>query len=338
MLDRVAVAVTAPRDPSVAPDNRWADPKNVFNEPVDRILDAFEEDCRRTFFGGLASPVFYPNFGPDAFSAFLGVPMHYSEDSKNTSWIDWKSPLLADFRNPSSLAIRDDNVFYRKSLEYYRKAVQRGKNRYITGITDLHGGFDSLCVLRGGPDVAVMDMVDDPDGVRKTMKRMEEVWLKIYNDYWAVVNGKQPGSDTWMHIYAPGKMYPVQNDLSCLVSAPMYREFFLEELLTEIAYLDYSIYHLDGVEALQHLDLLLDIPRLNAIQWVMGARNVAGGIKPWIPLYQKIQAKKKAIVVYPKPEELDLVLEHLQPEGLLIQMGCASEEEAKTVLARLGWK
>ena len=55
-------------------------------------------------------------------------------------------------------------------------------------------------------------------------------------------------------------------------------------------------------------------------------------------LYQKIQAKKKSIVVYPTVEEIPLVLKNLKPEGLLIQVGCSSEDEAKVVMAQLGWK
>jgi hypothetical protein len=118
----------------------------------------------------------------------------------------------------------------------------------------------------------------------------------------------------------------------------MYREFFLEELVSEIESLDYSIYHLDGVEAIQHLDLLLEIPKLNAIQWVRGARFSKESISRWFPLYRKIQAKKKSIVVYSSVEEIPLVLENLKPEGLLIQVGCFDEDEARAVMAQLGWK
>ncbi len=103
-------------------------------------------------------------------------------------------------------------------------------------------------------------------------------------------------------------------------------------------YRGYSIYHLDGPQALQHLDILLDIPKLNAIQWVSGARADKESISRYLPLYKKIQEKKKSIVVYPKIEEVDIVLENLKPEGLLISLGCTSEEQAKEVMKKLGWR
>ena len=107
--------------------------------------------------------------------------------------------------------------------------------------------------------------------------------------------------------------------------------------MNEINYLDYSIYHLDGPDALKHLDMILEIPRLNAVQWVPGAGMVKEGVARWIPIYRKIQAKKKAIQVFCQSAEVDFVLESLKPEGLLIFTSCSSEKEAKELLSHTGW-
>ncbi len=336
-LDRIAVMITAPAAGCPQVGAMWHKPAFVASEPIDRILDEYEKEVGHIYWGGLAVPQFCPNFGPDVFSGFLGVSMNYSKQSDSTSWADWHSCFLKDYSCISDLQISDGNPLYRKNLELTRLAAERGKGRYIVGNTDLHAGFDSLAVLRGGPDRASMDLIENPEGVQKAMKALFKAWKKVWDDYYGIVKDVQPGTTAWIGIWAPGKMYPVQNDFSCLVSPKMYREFFLEGLLAEIEYLDYSIYHLDGPEALQHLDILLDIPKLNAIQWVAGARSEQEGIGKWIPLYKKIQEKKKAIVVYPKVEEIDLVIENLKPEGLLIAMSCSSEEEAKALMKKLGW-
>ncbi|HOL22518.1 MAG TPA: hypothetical protein PLQ41_06675 [bacterium] len=335
VLDRIAVMVTAPKKKNL--ENQWGIPRFVATQPSEVIIDSFERYAKDVFFGGLAVPYFWPNFGPDVFSAFLGAELHYSEKSDITSWADWKNPVLSDYNNLELLTISDDNPVYKKYISILKLAVEKGKGRYLVGITDIHAGFDSLCVLRGGPDRGCMDLIEYPEDVKKAMKVLFKAWKKVYDDYWSIVKDAQKGSTTWISIWAPGKMFPVQNDLSCLVSPAFYREFFLEELLWEIEYLDYSIYHLDGVEALQHLDILLDIPKLNAIQWVSGAKFSKESIERWIPLYKRIQAKKKAIVVYPRIEEIDTVLENLRPEGLLIAAGCRNQEEAEAVLKKLGW-
>jgi len=337
MLDRVAVSITAPREGKRSEWGDWFKPSFVAAEPAEKVLDCFEKNAEHTYYGGLAVPLFWPNLGPDVFSAFLGVKMNYSEDSGDTSWADWTHPHLDSYEKTEDLRISDENPFYKKNMELIRLAADKGKGRYLTGATDMHAGFDSLAVLRGGPDKAVLDLLDNPDGVKKAMRVLHKAWRKVYEDYYSIVKDIQPGTSTWMPIFAPGRMYAVQNDFSCLVSPAMYREFLLEELVSEIESLDYSIYHLDGKEALQHLDILLEIPGLNGIQWVPGARFSDSGIAKWLPLYKRIQEKKKSIVVYPKIDEINLVLENLKPEGLLISTDAGSEQEAEAVLKKLGW-
>lgn len=83
--------------------------------------------------------------------------------------------------------------------------------------------------------------------------------------------------------------------------------------------------------------MILEIPRLNAVQWVPGAGMAKEGVAKWIPVYQKIQTKKKAIQVFCQPDEVDLVLDNLKPEGVLIFTTCFSEKEAKELLLHTGW-
>ena len=339
VLDRAAISVTAPR--KELPQDRvvWSEPYLPFQESTERLIDRFEDECRSTFFGGLSTPSFFPNFGPDAISAFLGAELKFSKDSRNTSWIDWSQPVLKDYRDLSCLKIDEDSPLYRRNLEIISKGVERGKGKFFVGAIDLHGGFDALAALRGGPDRAAMDLIENPEGVKEAMKKLSAAWRKVSEDYFRVVKDKQPGTTSWMCIWAKGRTGVVQSDFSCLVSAKMFREFLLEEVLDEIESLDYSIYHLDGEEALQHLDTLLDIPKLNAIQWVPGARYEKEGVERWIPLYRKIQARKKSILVYARIQDIPLVLENLKPEGLLIVItDCKNEDEARETMKRLGWK
>lgn len=337
MIDRVALSITAPIKKDGPPNHTYSNPFFVHNASPAEIIDRYERGHENTFYGGLAIPHCNSNLGPDVFSAFLGADIKFSPDSRDTSWIDWSTPLLQDYSDLSVLEIKESNPFYRKILDITREAAQRSNGRYLVGATDLHAGFDALTVLRGGPQIAAMDLVENPEGVQMAMKKLYQAWQKVFDDYWAIVKDTQKGSTNWIALWSPGKMYTVQADFSCLVSNAMFKEFFLEELVSEINHLDHSIYHLDGVECVQHLDTLLDVPRLNAVQWVRGARYESESHERWYPLYKKIQAKKKAIVIYPKPEEIPSILENLKPEGLLIQCFASSVEEAKAIMKQLGW-
>jgi len=355
-IDRVPLWVSAPKDDPKSRETLFGkhlwikreekfDYKKTINNAI-KILQA-------TFYGGLAFPCYFPNFGTDVFSAYLGAEIEFSEffppvatgpsfiqaDVIPVSWAKWGHPVLTDYSDLSQLYIHENNPYWQKTKEFTLYAVSASNGEFLVGATDIHPSMDSLAVLRGSPQNLCMDLVENPDGVKKAMGLLWEAWLRVYEEtYYNLVKDRQDGTTAWINLWAPGKFYPVENDLSVMISTDMYREFFLEELENEINYLDYSIYHLDGKDALHHLGMILDIPKLNAIQWVAGAGESTAGVSKWIPLYQKIQSKGKAIIVYCNPEEVSLVVNSLKPEGLLVSVNCESEKEARELLAHYGWE
>ncbi len=85
-----------------------------------------------------------------------------------------------------------------------------------------------------------------------------------------------------------------------------------------------------------HLEHLLDIPELNGIQWTAGAGNPGQGDPVWFPLYKRIQARGKLLVLLDvEKEQVENVMSELSPEGLLMTTRCDSEEEARKLLARV---
>lgn len=54
----------------------------------------------------------------------------------------------------------------------------------------------------------------------------------------------------------------IRCDLSAMISPAMYEEFIMEELKKTTDWLDYSIYHMDGIEQVRFLDMLLSLPKL----------------------------------------------------------------------------
>lgn len=275
----------------------------------------------------------------DLFPPVATGPSFIKEDVISVSWAKWGNPVLTDYSNLSRLQINEDNPYWQKTREFIRYAGQLSQGEFFIGATDIHPSMDSLAVLRGSPQNLCLDLVENSQGVKKAMELLWKVWVRVYEDtYYNLIKNQQEGTTAWINLWAPGKFYPVENDLSLMISTDMYREFFLEELVKEINYLDYSIYHLDGKDALHHLDMILDIPKLNAIQWVAGASESVAGVAKWIPLYKKIQANGKAIIVYCNPDEVTLVIDSLKPEGLLISVNCETEKEARELLNNYGWE
>jgi hypothetical protein len=109
--------------------------------------------------------------------------------------------------------------------------------------------------------------------------------------------------------------------------------FFLESIIAEARWLDRAIFHLDGPDAIRHLDLLLPIPEIQAIQWVPGAGALP--MTRWVPFLRRIQAAGKSLHLSVWPHEIRTLLEELKPEGLMLNTRVNSEAEARDLLDKI---
>ena len=104
----------------------------------------------------------------------------------------------------------------------------------------------------------------------------------------------------------------------------------MPELRAQCDLLDNALYHFDGVEQIRHLDSLLSIERLRAIQWTQVA-----GQPPCTEYFQelrKIQAAGKSLLILVTPEQVQPIMENLSSRGLYLITNAGSREEADALL------
>ena len=150
ILDRVPLYVTAPREGHQPEEMIVGSPEDRLNK--EKVIEQAEKTIQNTFYGGVAFPYYWPNFGPDGFSAYLGATLNFSSlgSSAPVSWADWHRPVLKDYSDLSVLQIKEDNFYWQKTKEFTRYALKHFQGNYLVGITDIHASMDSLAVLRGG--------------------------------------------------------------------------------------------------------------------------------------------------------------------------------------------
>jgi hypothetical protein len=327
ILDRPAIQVCAPR-PGGRPlpakhhaslRERWMD--------VDYVVECADTGAANTYWGGEVLPAFCPNLGPEILTGCYGAELVFGESTS------WSVPILKDWADLPKLRIQPENEYLRTVLEMTRRALEVGRGRFIVGLTDLHPGADLAASLRD-PQQLCLDLITEPERVHALMEHLRPAFSEFYElQRRLLLEAGQTITTSWLPLFTEGRYYIPSCDFSCMVSTAMFREFFLPEILEEIDWLDRSIYHLDGPNALPHLDTILEIERLDAIQWVWGEGH--GPASEWMPVFQRIQAAGKNIHVGVAPAEIDRFMEALRPEGVMLSTWARSVEDAEALIAKV---
>ena len=187
---------------------------------------------------------------------------------------------------------------------------------------------------------ALADLIERPDWVKARLAEINAAFFDCYEEFWHWLRDPWGGSVFCaFELWAPGKTCKVQCDFSCMISAEMFREFVVPGLREQCAWLDYSMYHLDGTQAWHHLDVLLEIEALDAIEWTPQAGIEGGGSPRWYDLYRRIKAAGKSVqAINVRPEEVEPLIDAVGAEGLFILSDAKNESEARSLLRKSGWK
>ena len=94
-----------------------------------------------------------------------------------------------------------------------------------------------------------------------------------------------------------------------------------------------NVFHVDGKGMLRHLDVLLSIPQIQAIQWVQGVGDDLP-IQQWLPVIRKIQDAGKGAIVDLQLDELEPFVAAMKPDGLYLCIP-AEEQDQLDILKRL---
>ncbi len=300
-------------------------------EHPERAFEQYEAFCRQTHFAGDSLPNLFVNLGPGIPAAYLGCPVDVQEE---TVWFEDAGMSLEQV---ATTRLDEHEKWWKYTLDVYRMAGEHARGKYLVGLTDINAAMNIVGSLRGTQQL-LMDLIEQPEAVRRAAEHVNCVWLECYERIFGIVQGYQKGISNWMNIWGPGRFADVQCDFSAMISPAMFEEFIVPDLVSECQRLDWSIYHWDGPGQIPHLDLLLDIDELTGIQWVPGAGNPGTGSPKWFDLYRKIQARGKRLVLQGMAKaDVQRVVEELDPRGLLVEVhGCGTPAEADEMVRRIG--
>ncbi len=323
LIDRVSLAIVATKPggpPALAAEpatleERWTDINYVIESGLARL--------RRHVFLGEALPALRAGLGPNFLAATLGGALRFMDD---TTWIE---SCIADWETFAGFPDYRQNRWYRLTVSMIEALAAAAKGRFIAQMPDLHANGDALAALRGN-EAFLMDFYDHPDRVRQALDHLNTVNNEMVDTFFRLTTAHGQRGSTGFLVWGPGKTFPIQDDTLALVSPATAREFLLPGLRRQARHVDHALMHLDGPEALDKLDLLLDCPEIHGIQWQPGAAHRE--MTQWIPLMQRILGAGKLLYIGCQPRELEPILRAVPSRGLRIGMNVAGEDTGRRLL------
>ncbi len=308
-----------PLAPPAAPislEQRWLDPAyRAARTEYEMATHAFLAE-------GL--PIFDTNIGPGSLGLILGAQGVLDESTV------WYNPCIHDPESYGPIRFEPEgNVWLARHMALIETGLRRANGRYLVGIPDLIEGLDTLAALRGDMQL-LYDLKERPGWVKERLAEINAAYFQVFDLMYERVRDSEGGNVfTAFRIWGPGKTAKLQCDFSANISPRMFREFVSPYLVEQCAWLDYSLYHLDGTTALQHLEPLLEIEALDAIEWTPQAGRPAGGSPEWYALYRRIlKAGKGVQAVGVALDEVIPLLDAVGPAGMCILVGGDAYDEA----------
>lgn len=235
-------------------------------------------------FMGDAIPSFMVTFAPDHFAALLGAEIKRNEKSR-TNWADH---FLDNLENVE-IVFSKENPWWLKTVECVERFREQCDGKLIITGTHLQGSLDCLAAMVGVQPI-LLEMAMVPEVVKVALKQVDLAMLEVRKSFSEILETPRWGSLNRFGMYSEGIVDVPQCDISCMVSSEMFDEFELSHLIHEIESTQNSIYHLDGPDALQHVESVCSIEKLDMIQWMPGEGYYD---EDWSELNEKIDSLGK---------------------------------------------
>jgi hypothetical protein len=268
-------------------------------------------------------PVANTQLGPGSLATAFGAELEGRED---TIWI--REPAAFD----GTVFFQEQNPYFRLHRDLLKACKEKAEGHYLIGCPDLMEGLDVLASLKGS-DGALMDMMLDPDQTLAQLQTVNDVYFQVFDELYDIINEDGEMAFCYFSLWGPGKTSKLQCDISTMISPEDFRTFALPFLREQTERIDYTLYHLDGVDAIRHLDALLELENLDAIQWTPGYGQPQGGDPSWFDLYRKILSSGKSVMAnWIQPAELEPLLDQVGAQGLHLNLDFHSEKEIDDAL------
>lgn len=269
-----------------------------------------------------ALPTVFVNLGPGVLAAMLGGGYALKPD---TVWFD-TAPILSDFTEVPPLALDRSHTLYQVVKEQIHTLAQESGGAYKVSFTDIGGTLDILASLRGNQDL-LTDLLEYPEEIAAVAHRIDEIFMEYFDEQAEWLAALGAGYTNWIPLVHDRPWYPLQCDLSAMISPALFERLVLPSLDYAASRMDAAVYHLDGPGEIPHLDRILSLPGIHAIQWVplpeislernSYRQNFADEMS--LSIYRRVLAAGRKVVLCGVPaDQVPGIYRAVGPDGVFI--------------------
>lgn len=259
---------------------------------AEKIVGRYRHFCETHEFLGESFPNMNVDFGPGSLAAYLGSDIVFNFDTI------WFEKCIDDWEGAPPFVLDEENPWFRKHIELAKQCRQLAGDDFYVCIPDLMENLDVIASLRGAM-TAIYDLIEVPEEIEKRVKEIGDLYFEYYDRFYDIVKNEEDNGSAYMvfQIWGEGKTAKLQCDFGAMISPEHFRQFTLESLKEQAAKLDNVVYHLDGPDNIKHLDAILEVEGIDAIQWTSGDAGPDGTLEKWDAIYDKAIAAGKSIWV-----------------------------------------
>lgn len=311
---------------------KWKDMEDKYQN-AERIVARYRHFCENHIFLGESFPNLNVDFGPGSLAAYLGSDIGFKEDTV------WFKSCLDGWDDVPPFKFNPENGWYKKHIELVKECRRLAGDDFYVDMPDLMENVDVLASLRGAQDM-LYDMIDDPEIIEERVKEITALYYDYFDSFYNVIKDDEGGNAyTVFQIWGPGRTVKLQCDFSAMMSPANFRDFVQDSLRQQAEKADCVLYHLDGPDAIKHMDALMEIDGIDALQWTSGDAGPDGTLEDWYGIYDKARAAGKSlwVKVYSGDFEdwirnVDRLVERYGSHSLFLFFPEMSLEQANTLL------
>ena len=296
--------------------DRVKDPSRTFSKHFDLLLDEPERWLDESFKDMAAVeslgddvPSIRVDFGPVMTGGLLGARTEFGSE---TTWTH--AFLNDDWSNAPEWRIDEKNRFWQTYTKLMTLTAKHARGRYLVRTPDYGGSADVLLNLRGSEGLCI-DVLEKPEVVIDAVDKIYPLWHRAFSEGYRRALAEGAGIIHWICLWSDAPYMIPACDFNYMIGPRQFERICLPDIARECATVGRAVFHLDGPGAARHIDALLEVPEIKAIQYVPGIGTPSA--MPWIEMYRKIQAKGRSLVMCCPPSEILKVAELLKPEGLI---------------------